>query len=121
MEARPGSKTALNMIRVRAGEADAHPRRDYVATEEPLEIRLVTPTETVQLAVTMRTPGADFELATGFLFGEGIIQSKDDVEAITYCVDREMDEAQRYNVVNVALRTPSARDLRKLDRHFVVS
>jgi FdhD protein len=121
METRPGSKTAVNVIRVRAGESDTPPRRDYVATEEPLEIRLATPDETLQLAVTMRTPGADFELAGGFLFGEGIIRHKDDLQGISYCVDRDMDEAQRYNVVNVALRRASARDIRQLDRHFVVS
>ncbi|MBC7810787.1 MAG: formate dehydrogenase accessory sulfurtransferase FdhD [Burkholderiales bacterium] len=121
METRPSSKTSLNVIRVRRGEKPAPARRDDVATEEPLEIRLVTGNTTQQVAITMRTPGADFELSAGFLFAEGIIHSKDDIQAITYCVDRELSEEQRYNVVNVNLRHDAAKDLRKLERHFVVS
>lgn len=49
-------------------------RQDQVATEEPLEIRLVSPPQTV--AVTMRTPGADFELAAGFLYSEGVVRDR---------------------------------------------
>ena len=45
-------------------------RFDQLATEEPLEIRLTSPKQTV--AVTMRTPGADFDLASGFLYSEGV-------------------------------------------------
>ncbi|HEX2620613.1 MAG TPA: formate dehydrogenase accessory sulfurtransferase FdhD [Phototrophicaceae bacterium] len=120
-EGLPGSKTALNVIRVRDGRIQRLPRRDEVATEEPLEIRLVTPHETRQLAVTMRTPGADFELAAGFLFAEGIIHHRSDIKSITYCVDRELDEDQRYNVVNVTLYQPPAIDLDVLNRHFTMS
>jgi FdhD protein len=54
---------------------------DEVAVEEPLEIRLADET----LAVTMRTPGADHELALGLLLSEGVIGSKDDVGRITHC------------------------------------
>ncbi len=120
MENRSSSKTAANVIRVRRGEGSNRPRRDYVVTEEPLEIRLVSGGETRQLAVTMRTPGADFELAAGFLFGEGLMRSRQDIESISYCVDVE-DEEQLYNVVNVKLRSALPSDLRSLDRHFVVS
>jgi FdhD protein len=119
--ARPGSKTQANVIRYRQGEMKTRPVRDDVATEEPLEIRLVTPSRTIKLAVTMRTPGADFELAAGFLLSESIVRAKEDIRSITYCVDRDMDEEQRYNVVNVALRGEPARDLPLLERHFTVN
>src|SRR6202040_559650 len=81
----------------------------------------VTAGETRELAVTMRTPGADFELATGFLFAEGIIERREDIHGISYCIDRDVDEEQRYNIVNVMLRRETRRGLRELDRHFVVS
>jgi FdhD protein len=73
---------------------------DEVVTEEPLQIRV----NTTDLAVTMRTPGHDFELAAGFLVGEGIVGAKDDVAEVKYCVGP--DAEQDYNVVTVALRRP---------------
>ncbi len=121
IETRPGSKSKVNVVRVRDGQIETHARRDDVATEEPLEIRLVTPGKVRKLAVTMRTPGADFELATGFLFGEGIIHDKSEIQFISYCVDRELSEEQRYNVVNVTLRQEPTRDLAVLERHFIVN
>jgi FdhD protein len=73
---------------------------DEVITEEPLQIRV----NTVDLAVTMRTPGHDFELASGFLVGEGHVRGKDDIVEVKYCVG---DDAQQdYNVVTVVLRAP---------------
>ncbi len=83
-------------------------RADVLAAEEPLEIRIV-PAEAahgvtldaaaVPVSVTMRTPGADFELAAGFLFGEGLIGGGDAISAIRYCTGGE----QQYNVVHVVL------------------
>jgi FdhD protein len=88
-------------------------RADALATEEPLEIRVVrardvrggrvTDGAATRVAVTMRTPGADFELAAGFLFAEGIVRAATDVAAIRYCTEGE----QHFNVVNVVL-SPSA-------------
>ena len=57
------------------------PSADDVVGEEPLEIRAAGET----LAVTMRTPGADRELALGFLFAEGVIASRDDVSSVAHC------------------------------------
>ena len=57
------------------------PAEDDVVAEEPLEIRAQGET----LAITMRTPGADRELAVGFLFAEGVISSRDDVGRVSHC------------------------------------
>ncbi|MGB3683646.1 MAG: formate dehydrogenase accessory sulfurtransferase FdhD [Rubrobacteraceae bacterium] len=113
---RRGSKTKT---RVKVFEGDSARRRpDTLATEEPMEIRLVSGGETQTVAVTMRTPGADFELAAGFLYGEGIVTSRDDIRRISYCVDPEVDAEQQYNIVNVELRPGLDYDVRSLERHF---
>jgi len=57
------------------------PRTDEVVVEEPLEIRVAGE----PLAITMRTPGADSDLALGFLFAEGIIASAADVGTVAHC------------------------------------
>jgi FdhD protein len=85
------------------GEGRVGTKPDYVVTEEPMEIRAEGPgQEPVQISVTMRTPGNDYELAVGFLYTEGIITRPDDVRTVKYCelVD---GEEQKYNIVTVAL------------------
>jgi FdhD protein len=91
---RPGSTTRARVLRVDGQAAKQH--SDLLATEEPLEIRV----DGRSLTVTMRTPGADFELAVGFLHGEGIVRSAEDVASVRYCVDAA---EQQYNVVSVGL------------------
>ncbi len=87
-----------------------------------MEIRLVSAGGTTRtVAITMRTPGADFELTAGFLFAEGVLHSRHEVHHITYCIDPAVDAAQRYNIVNVALRAETLPDLPSLDRHFYTS
>ncbi|WP_245393665.1 formate dehydrogenase accessory sulfurtransferase FdhD [Allomeiothermus silvanus] len=89
---------------------------DELATEEPLELRLVAGNEHRTIAVTLRTPGNDFELAAGFLFGEGVIQRRSEIKRIAYCV--EEGQEQRYNIVSVELRSQALPRLPTLERHF---
>ncbi len=89
---------------------------DQLATEEPLEIRLTLPQQTI--AVTMRTPGEDFDLAAGFLYSEGVIKNREDIAKISYCIDREIDGEQQQNIVNVTLNSELNPNLKTLERHF---
>ncbi|NET17511.1 MAG: formate dehydrogenase accessory sulfurtransferase FdhD [Okeania sp. SIO1H6] len=91
-------------------------RSDELATEEPLEIRLNFPKKTI--AVTMRTPGADFDLAAGFLYSEGVIKNSEDIAKISYCVDPEIDGEQQQNIVNITLNSKLNPNLKTLERHF---
>ncbi len=96
-------------------------RSDYLATEEPLEIQLCAGPERQTVAVTMRTPGADFELAAGFLYGEGVIRNKEQIHKITYCIGPGAASEQQYNVLNVDLVSGDPIALESLDRHFFIS
>jgi FdhD protein len=115
MSARPGSKTRATVHAFTRGDVRA--RTDDVATEEPLEIRLAAGGAQKTVAVTMRTPGHDFELAAGFLFGEQVVRSRDDIRTISYCVDPALGAGQQYNIVTVELAGASLPDLSGLDRH----
>jgi FdhD protein len=116
MSTRPGSKTRARIRRVEGNQSLI--RSDHLATEEPLEIRLTARGDTRTLAITMRTPGADFELAAGFLHGEGVLTSGPDVREIRYCTDPALDTAQQYNVVTAELAASELPELRGLDRHI---
>ncbi|WP_329141243.1 formate dehydrogenase accessory sulfurtransferase FdhD [Streptomyces sp. NBC_01476] len=85
------------VLRIRDGVA-GH-RADTLVAEEPLEIRL----NGKPLAITMRTPGDDFALATGFLVSEGVLASADEVRSVVYCAGATADGVNTYNVVDVAL------------------
>jgi FdhD protein len=93
---------------------------DLLAAEEPLEMRLLwkdgRKTVTRSIAVTMRTPGNDFELAAGFLHGEGILAAREDIADISYCMDE--DEEQAFNIVTVTLRPGLVFDASRLERNF---
>jgi FdhD protein len=116
---RPGSETKVTVVAYDDGSVSE--RADALATEEPLEIRVVVAGQSKTVAVTMRTPGADFELAAGFLYGEGVISRRQQVARISYCQDRDLPPEQLYNIVIVELDPTSNPDLRPLDRHFYTS
>lgn len=109
----PGSKIKASVWVVENGIVRS--RQDQLAVEEPLEIRL-SPQQTV--AVTMRTPGADFDLTAGFLYSEGVVSQRKDIYRMSYCVDPNIDGDQRYNIINVALKQGLLPDLQPLERHF---
>lgn len=119
MTDRPGRTTRTPLWQVRDGTARRG--RDAVATEEPLEIRLDIRARVRSVAVTMRTPGDDFELAAGFLHGEGVVTHADDIQGMAYCQDPGVDAAQSYNVVTVRLHPGATPDLRPLERHFMTT
>lgn len=114
---RPGSTRKVRIVEV--NEAKVRRRSDVLTTEEPLEIRLLAGEQRTTVAVTMRTPGADFALAAGFLFSEGIIADRAEIRRITYCV--EQDATQHYNVVQVELMRRTLPDLARQERHFMMS
>ena len=101
------------------------PADDTLAAEEPLEIRLLWEDAGVpeplrkSIAITMRTPGDDFELAIGFLRGEGVIASREDFVDVSYCLDEDVvAQQQTFNVVTVTLRPGLTFDLARLERNF---
>ncbi|WP_027882012.1 formate dehydrogenase accessory sulfurtransferase FdhD [Meiothermus rufus] len=114
---RPKAKTQTTLWRVEKGRAT--PRTDLLATEEPLEIRLAAGGEPRPLAVVMRTPGHDFELAAGFLFAEGLIKRREDIRQMRYCPPP--GEPQQYNSLEVRLNLPALPSLAPLERAFYTS
>lgn len=97
------------------------PTVDLLAVEEPLEIRLgygpANNRQQQNIAVTMRTPGNDFELATGFLFTEGIITNVNQIYSIKYCTDLNTTE-QNYNIIRVELKEDVVFNTAVLNRNF---
>jgi FdhD protein len=93
----------------------SEPRVDTAAAEEPLEIRLGG----TSFIVTMRTPGADHELAAGFLLAERIIQQASDVHSIRHCADTP----DRGNVLDVLLTGEAATKATAMlaERRFVMA
>ncbi|WP_225232907.1 formate dehydrogenase accessory sulfurtransferase FdhD [Klenkia terrae] len=100
------------VLRIRGAQHTTRP--DTVASEEPLEIRL----DGTPLAVTMRTPGDDFDLVHGFLATEGVIRSLDDVSSLRYCDSVDDSGRNTYNVVDVDLAPGVEAPDTALDRNF---
>ena len=107
--------------------------KDVLAVEEPLEIRVASDAGTQALAVTMRTPGEDFELAAGFLFNEGVLHKPDEISEIKYCEDARpliptlfqgeglgagVIAGREFNIVTVHLKPGTTFDAAKAQRNF---
>lgn len=108
MDGRRSGKTRVRLQSVEDGRAT--PRIDMLATEEPMEIRLRSGNRTRPVTVTMRTPGADFELAAGLLFAEGIVTRREQLNRIEYCVECEGSAAQQYNIVTAVTSPGTSAD-----------
>lgn len=79
--------------------AKAEARPETLVVEEPLEIRV----DGTPITVTMRTPGADVQLAQGFLLTEGLIAQREDLVSVRYCRGANEDGVNTYNVLDVTL------------------
>mgnify|MGYP003339184708 CR=1 FL=1 len=109
---------------IKVNELSSQTVEDILVVEEPLEIRLgygpMDMRDVMNVSITMRTPGNDFELATGFLFTEGIIKSGEDILSIKYCTDHQKLE-QQYNIVRVELKPTIDFDASGLSRNFYMT
>jgi FdhD protein len=118
------SSRRIEVRRFRGGNLGAAPDPDLVATEEPFEIRLGYARKDGSRAeepvsVTMRTPGHDEDLAVGFLFTEGIIRARSDVQSVVARGQRAADGL--VNVVRVELNAGVPVDFKRLERNFYMT
>jgi FdhD protein len=117
MPQEPSSQQRVPIVRFDA-DRDRSDAFDAVAVEEPLEIRLGLWADGRlthrAISITMRTPGDDFELAAGFLFTEGIVQSREQMREIRHCGQPSAPT----NTVRVDLVPGVAVDLVRLQRNF---
>lgn len=121
-KANPATQDRTRSIRVEVVEgADRAGRDDVVAVEEPLEIRLsrLWRDKRVEqsISITMRTPGDDFALAAGFLYGESIVSAPADIAAVSHC-GFDADGRPTGNIVRVELADAVDVDMGRLERHF---
>jgi FdhD protein len=91
-------------------------RDDRVSVEEPLEIRVGAET----LAVTMRTPGEDFDLAAGWLLAEGIVRRPEEIVRMEHCREVRSPEEEG-NVVIVRTTAPASASLDRARRLLLTS
>ena len=116
-----GSTVKANITRIERDVVTQH--LDIITTEEPLEIRIyhsgLNGMEYASVAVTMRTPLNDYELAAGFLYSEGFIKGREEIHRIAYCADDDVN--QHYNIVNVYLKSGILFDSSLLTRNFYTS
>lgn len=115
------SVSATKIKAYRSGKYEDLP--DLLAVEEPLEIRIGYGKDSERrqerIAVTMRTPGNDFELAMGFLYTESILTDLSDIANIRYCINKDSGEEEN-NILRVELKEDVNFEW-KNDRNFYTS
>ncbi len=116
-----GSNSSLAVDIRRVNGTQSQQKSDDVAVEEPLEIQLCSASAAgsaaKSISITMRTPGEDADLALGFLFTEGIIESAEQVASIEHHGEPAPGTGLQ-NTVRVELRPDVTVDLGRLERHF---
>jgi FdhD protein len=103
--------------RMSSTEPPAVQRVETLAVEEPLELRI----DGRPLAVTMRTPGSDMELASGFLLAEGVVRAAGDIRTMRYCAGTDADGRQTYNMLDIVLAEGVAPPDPSVERAFVTT
>jgi FdhD protein len=111
----PSDSIVETEITAHSGDKPPFPKSDWLAREEPLEIRV----RGQSIAVTMRTPGQDAELACGFLLTEGLLHNRADVLEIAHC--ESADNAHLQNILNVFIAPSVQIDFEQLTRHVFAS
>jgi FdhD protein len=116
-ELAPSSVARVKVVKTESGLVSS----DSVVVEEPLEIRLKKGSSEQQLGITMRTPGADLELAAGFLWGEGFLKNPSELLSVKVCADKTLSLRQRANVVIAEVAETSEESHRILERRFTIT
>lgn len=106
---------AVEIVRFHSSDKSAEQIEDVVSAEQPLEIRV----RGQSVAITMRTPGHDRELAAGFAISEGLIKEPSQLLEVEHCRREEAEHPE--NIVNLYLDADAPCDLQKLSRHVFAS
>lgn len=120
MESSDHAPSSIAKVKVQKSDSDVT-TSDSVVVEEPLEIRFKKGDTEDQLGITMRTPGADLELAAGFLWGEGFLTNPKDLLQVKVCADKSLTLRQRANVVIAEVSQDAPEPPRALERRFTIS
>ena len=106
---------SVEIVRFHSSDGSRERLEDCVSTEQPLEIRV----RGQSVAITMRTPGHDRELAAGFAISEGLINEPSQLLEVDHCRQEEAEHPE--NIVNLYLGADAPCDLEKLSRHVFAS
>ena len=112
--------SSIARVKVQATDSD-EVSTDSVVVEEPLEIRIKRGNVEEQLGITMRTPGSDIELTAGFLWGEGFLNSPEQLLSVKSCGDKSLTPRQRANITIAQVSDDAPAHPRSMDRRFTMT